>query len=234
MIKDFYSILVLSIAFLMLFSIAELCYHKLKWHGEHSRKLVHIGTGFLSLLFPVLLTSFWSVFMLCTLFLIILLISLKFNLLRSINDIDRKSYGSILFPIIVCIVFYLYKIISFGQSIDNIEKYNYYYLPILIMALCDPTAAIIGKRWPIGKIKMGNETKTLVGALGFLIMAFILCLIFVPMSLKLQSGLTFWFACIAISIGTCITEFLSKKGFDNFLIPFVAIIILYFCEYKLF
>jgi phytol kinase len=234
MILDLSSILILGTAFLVLFALAELCYHKLHWQGEHSRKLVHMGTGLLTLLFPILLNSFWSVFLLCALFLIILLSSLKFNLLKSINDIDRKSYGSILYPIIVCIIFYFYQQLSNKQASCSDEKYNYFYLPILIMALCDPIAALVGKRWPMGKIKLGNETKTLAGAAGFISIAFILCFIFVPMSLNLQSGLAFWFTCFAIAFGTCITELFSKKGFDNFLIPFVAIAILYVCEYKLF
>lgn len=232
--QDIIYIVILSVCFLALFALAELLYHKLNCPAEHSRKLVHIGTGLLTMLFPILLTNFWSVFLLCTSFLIILILSLKFNLLKSINNINRKSYGSILYPIIVCIIFALFKYLSNNQDSCSTLKYNYFYLPILVMALCDPMAALVGKRWQLGKINIGNETKTLAGTSAFFVIAIILSIIFVPLSYKLQSGLSFWLTCFGISLFASLSELFSKKGIDNFTIPATVIIVLYLCEYIIF
>lgn len=53
--------LYLAAAFLGLFGIAEWLFVTYKPQAEYTRKFVHIGTGLLSLLFPLLLTSVWSV-----------------------------------------------------------------------------------------------------------------------------------------------------------------------------
>ena len=44
----------------LLFAIAEAGYHFLKIKPEWTRKFVHLGTGLLALLFPVMLKSQWS------------------------------------------------------------------------------------------------------------------------------------------------------------------------------
>ena len=85
----------LASSFLALFGIAEILYHFLKMQAELTRKIVHIGTGLLTLLFPLMLSNHWYVLFLCTSFAAILLASLRLNLLPSINAIGRKSAGSL-------------------------------------------------------------------------------------------------------------------------------------------
>ncbi|MGE8381849.1 MAG: phosphatidate cytidylyltransferase, partial [Sphingobacterium sp.] len=99
------NMLLLAMIFLLLFALSEILYHRFKIRVEFTRKLVHIGTGIISLLFPILLISHWSVLLLCGLFAVILVLSLKFNLLRSIHAIDRKSAGSLAYPAAVYLCF---------------------------------------------------------------------------------------------------------------------------------
>jgi phytol kinase len=230
MIQDFKYILLLGACFIVLFAIGELLYHRAKWKGEHSRKFVHIGTGLLTMLFPIWLSSVWSVVLLCAGFLLILQLSLRFNFLKSINDIDRKSYGSVLYPIVVMCVFYLYTLVrNEADDCTDDARVEYFYLPILIMAICDPMAALLGKRWAYGKIKLGNETKTLMGAFGFVCTAIILCIAF----LKPTYDSHLFVYTMVISVGACIVELFSKKGIDNFTIPFTVFGLLYCCEHYL-
>ena len=93
-------------SFLALFGIAELLYHYAKVYIEITRKVVHIGTGLITLSFPLVLTTHWSVLILTISFVVILVISKKFNLLKSINGIRRSSRGSILYPIIIIPIYY--------------------------------------------------------------------------------------------------------------------------------
>src|ERR1700741_4724092 len=101
MSKDIINTIILACSFLALFGLAEFIYHTFKVRAELTRKLVHFGTGILTLLFPVMLNNHWLVLFLCGSFALILMVSLKFNLLKSINAIDRKSHGSISYPISV-------------------------------------------------------------------------------------------------------------------------------------
>ncbi|MBL1278700.1 MAG: hypothetical protein COA33_000375 [Fluviicola sp.] len=213
-----YTIL-LSFAYLILFASAELFYHKLKFKAEVTRKYVHIVTGLLAMLFPILLDNHWFVLILCSSFLIILLLSLKFQLLPSINAVERITNGSILYPIIVYSLFLLYQ---------EFDQYMFYYIPILILALCDPIAALVGKKWPAGKYTFFGHTKTLSGSFGFLIAALITSLA-LTMGVEKINFADAILISIVISIITALSEAFTHKGFDNLAIPAsaVAVLLLY-------
>ncbi len=132
----------LTLSFLALFGTAELLYHKLHVPVELTRKGVHTGTGLLTLLFPVLLHSHWTVLFLCASFGLLLLASIRFHFLPSINAIERESVGSLAYPVAV-----------YGCYLAFLQydcQYLYFYLPILILTFCDPIAALVGRKWPIG------------------------------------------------------------------------------------
>src|SRR5690606_21713832 len=137
--------------YLTLFALGELLYHVLSVKVEITRKLVHAGTGLLALLFPVLLNSHWWALLLCASFAAILICSLRFGFLQSINAIDRRSVGSLVYPIAVygCYLSYSYQ----GH------QYIYFYLPIMVLAISDPLAALCGKRWPWVPYRIGGATK---------------------------------------------------------------------------
>jgi dolichol kinase len=208
---------ILAALFLLLFLIAEFLYHKLKVKAHLTRNIVHFGTGMLTLLFPVMLANHWLVLFLCAGFAIILIISVKFNSLKSINSIDRISYGSILYPIAVygCYLVYDY----FGKEL------LFFYLPVLTLAICDPIAALFGKRWPYGNFRIGNDTKTVMGSLAFFIssVAVTLILFYFLSTKNLNDVLP---VTLLIAATSSVTEVLSVKGIDNITIPASVVLIL--------
>lgn len=216
--------LLLGGAFLALFATGELLYHFVKMQAEHSRKLIHFGTGILTLLFPVLLENHWFVLLLCASFALILQFSLRFNFLKSINAIDRKSHGSISYPVAVYGTFlaYIYPVSS-AQGHDL----RSYYIPILVLAVCDPLAALFGKKFPFRPFKVGKGKKTIMGTSVFFVSSFFLCwwLLSMGSCQSLSNGLIVAFT---LAVVTTVTEAFSRNGFDNLLIPAAAILILYF------
>jgi phytol kinase len=202
--------LILAASFLALFTIAECLYHFLNIKVELTRKLVHLGTGLLTLLFPIVLNNHWLVLVLCTSFAVILLLSLRFQFLKSINAIDRKSYGSLAYPVSVYICYLAFNVH---------QQYICFYLPIIILAICDPIAALTGKKWPMGKYKVGKDNKTLMGSGMFLISAMLVCfslffLLDIPISYTHLAAISFFIALVS-----CITEAISRNGYDNLTIP---------------
>src|SRR4051794_39802502 len=107
--KFWIPVLWLAAAFLLLFAAAEIIYRRGGVKAEYTRKMVHIGTGLLTLLFPLYLNEAWQVILLCSSFLLILILSLKFNWLPSINKVGRKTAGSWLYPIVVVFTFLFYQ-----------------------------------------------------------------------------------------------------------------------------
>ena len=219
MSQDIINTAILATSFLSLFALAELLYHKLKVQVELTRKLVHFGTGIITLLFPLMLGNHWLVLFLCGSFALILLISLKFNLLKSINAIDRKSHGSILYPVAVygCYLVYNYYINKFGKTP---ELYIYFYLPILTLAICDPIAALFGKRFPYGKFTIGKDTKTIVGTSAFFISSLVLSMAMLFYFKKYSSNPgNFFLVSLIIGVSGSVIEAVSGKGSDNITIP---------------
>ncbi|MDH5367644.1 MAG: hypothetical protein OEW67_11685 [Cyclobacteriaceae bacterium] len=206
----------LALAFLVLFASSELLYHKFKVKAEITRKYVHFSTGILSMLFPPLIGNHWLVLLLCGSFLIILFISLRFKKLPSINAIVRVTRGSILYPIIVycCYLVFMYY-----------NQFIFYYIPILILAICDPIAALVGKKFPLGKYATFGHMKTLSGSVGFFIAAMLTCTVLI-LGLEQIHFVQVIVVAIFISLATSFAEAISHRGYDNLTIPFSALLVL--------
>ncbi len=207
----------LSLFFLGLFIISEVLYHRFKVKVELTRKFVHVGTGLLSLLFPFFLNNIWSVFFLCGSFFVILIGTLKYNLLQSVNAIRRESVGSLAFPVAVSL--------SFSAYLYSGQQYLFYYIPILILAFCDPIAALSGKNFPYGKYTIGAAKKTAVGSAMFFISA-ILVYFCIALFLRIEIDNYFIIKGLCVAIATTIAEAVSGKGYDNITIPLAALLVL--------
>lgn len=208
----------LALAFLLLFASAEWLHHRRHVPAEYTRKYVHLSTGVLSMSFPFLLKDHGYVLVLCGSFLLILLLSLRFGSLRSINGVDRETRGSLLFPIIVYGCFLSHR--HFGS-------YAFYYLPILVLAFGDPAAAYVGKRWPWGRYRFFGHTKTLSGSGAFLLVATVLGFLLFRFA-EGATGAAAALLAFGVGAGTTLAEGVSHKGYDNLTIPVVATAILAF------
>lgn len=206
--------LYLALSFLALFGIAEILYHRCHWAVEYTRKLVHAGSGLLCLSFPLLLNNHWLVLALCSSFLLILKISKSMGWLLSVNAVERQTHGSTLFPFIVYICY-------LGFTLQG--SYLIFYLPITILAISDPMAALVGKNWPWGKYNFKGHSKTLAGSLAFLMSAFLLTLVGMVVLEEITLTQAVWPALI-LALLTTFTEALLHKGFDNLMIPLVAML----------
>ncbi|WP_241254980.1 phosphatidate cytidylyltransferase [Sphingobacterium sp. DR205] len=217
--NDLSNMLLLAMLFLLLFALSEILYHRFKIRVEFTRKLVHIGTGIISLLFPILLASHWSVLFLCGVFAVILVLSLKFNLLRSIHAIDRKSAGSLAYPAAVYLCFVTQTYLD--------DRNIFYYLPLATLAICDPMAALSGKKWPLGPYMVLGAKKTVLGSIAFFISAIVLT--FFIWKYAHDSSLDFQELTIITTVALMATfaEALSKDGYDNLTIPLSTIVSLY-------
>jgi dolichol kinase len=203
-------------AFLVLFASAELLYHKLGVSVEITRKYVHLLTGLLTMLFPPLIGNHWLVLALCGSFLIILVISLILQQLPSINAVERVTRGSILYPIIVYGCYLVFR---------EYDQFMYYYIPILILAICDPIATLIGKKWPKGQYTTFGHTKTLSGSFGFFAIAIAICLVLI-LGLEEATLKEAIIMAFGVAFLTAIAEALTHKGYDNLTIPTSALLVL--------
>ena len=219
--KELLNVVVLALSFLALFALGEVLYHYLKIGVEWTRKCVHIGTGVLTLLFPILLQNHWLVLVLCASFAIILFLSLRFNMLKSINAIERKSWGSLYYPLSVYCCFLIYQ--WFEQHYHAPYALLIFYIPILLLAICDPLATYFGSNFPLKKFTLNAGTKSMGGALGFICGA-ILVTTTAFLVFQITFDAYFVLSVLFISISTTTAEFFGSKGSDNLFIPFTGIL----------
>jgi dolichol kinase len=207
--------------FLALFIVAEAIYWKHNVEAEWTRKMVHIVSGLISLQFPLFLDNHWVVLVLCTSFAGVLYLSYRYNFLPSINRVDRVTHGSLLFPLVIYICYF-----AFQQS----GSFLFYYLPILILAISDPLAAITGKSIPIGPYMIFGQNKTLMGSGAFFVSAFACS--FIAFWRMEASGLFLsLLAAFFMAMVTTTAEAVTHKGYDNLIIPISGISALLFIQY---
>ncbi len=212
--------LVFLVAFLLLLVFNEMVYRRLHPKGEITRKLAHFLATLSTITFPFLFHSHLPVLILAVIFFILLFISRKGHHLKSIHDIDRKSLGSYLLPVSI----YLTFLISY--LLDN--KFLFI-LPMLVLAICDPVAGILGMNLQIYNHRIHifkwKLNKTTTGSISFFISCFIISIIALYFHRMSLDSTTFWLSLVIAAAGT-ITEMFSWKGSDNLLIPMVVLFVL--------
>jgi phytol kinase len=218
------NIVVLSFVYLigiaLLLAFNELNYRRLNLRGEVTRKFAHFAATLATIPFPYIFPSHWYILVLASLFFAALFITQYTNLLKSIHDVERRSIGSFLLPLSIYITF----------LISNLTGNKFYYiLPMLILAVCDPMAALLGiniKKYN-GRIKLfGHKfNKTWLGSGAFLITSFVISIIALYFHRELFDLKTFWLA-LVVAIVSTLAEFFSWRGSDNLSIPISVVLIL--------
>jgi phytol kinase len=211
-------IFLIGIISLLIFT--ELIYRRLGLKGEITRKIAHFTATLSTITFPYLFVDHFYVLILAIFFFVLLYISRHGTRLKSIHDIARKSVGSYMLPIAIYITF----LISHLQ-----ENRFYFILPILILAICDPAAGILGlnlKKHNHQIMIFGYKLKkTYLGSSTFLISAFLISIIALYFNRMVFDFKTFWLA-LVIAIISTLVELFSWRGTDNLFIPLSVLLTL--------
>ncbi len=207
-------------AFILLLTFNEMVYRRLGLKGEITRKFAHFAATLSTITFPYLFEDHWYVLGLAIFFFVLLFASRNTSILRSIHDIERISAGSYLLPVAI----YLTFLVSWLMG----DRFLFI-LPMLVLAVCDPAAGILGINLQQynRNIRVFNRElqKTWLGSLSFLLSCFIISVIalyfrYMEFDLKI-----FWLA-LAIALTGTLAELLSWKGTDNLFIPMTVLLVL--------
>ena len=198
-------------AFLLLFGIVQLTERLGVASPEGTRKMMHAGSGVLTLAFPFLFRDVWPVLLLtaasATLIGAVKLVpALRRRLGGAISGVSRVTFGELYFPAAVLWLFWL----------TQGEHPLLFVVPILVLTLADATCALIGLRYGLTKYEGGN--KSLEGSVAFAVVAF-LC-VHVPLLLwgpvgRLESLLIG----ATLALVVMLLEGSAWRGLDNLFIP---------------
>ena len=198
--------------FLLLIGLTHALYRLFDVSSEYSRKFLHVTGGLLALTAPLFFTSHWWVFILCSLAFLLLLFTYLKHWLPSIHHIERKSIGSVVYPIPI----YLCFLVASNKNNDLL-----FYLPISFLTICDTLAEVGGKKWGNKSRSLMYQQKTVAGSLSFAVSALAISIAWGTISNL--TFLQFIFICTATALVSTATEMISTKGWDNITVPLVAL-----------
>ena len=185
--------------------IAFLCKKYFPTKDELSRKIIHIGTGpviLLAWLFDIPKNiAFFSAFFIT----IALGINYQYRLLPAIEDIERKSFGTIAYGISITLLLLLFWP-RYASSIS---------IGILSMAFGDGLAGLIGKSINSPKWSVLGQTKSIAGTFTMgVVVGITTTTIYSINNLDIQP-----LEIIVISLIATFLEQISPWGIDNITVP---------------
>jgi phytol kinase len=181
---------------------------------ETTRKLVHVAGGLICLAFPWAVSSAWTVLGMAAALSLFIAAGAKLGLLRSLHGVGRRTRGSEYYPLAI---FLLY--LAAGQA------RWLYVCSVLVLAVADAFAALVGSRYGRLRYEAGEGTKSVEGSLVFCAIAF--AAMHLPMLLMtdLPRGAC---AMAALLVAVLVTGFeaISRRGTDNLFVPLGVCVIL--------
>ena len=196
-------------------------------HPEVVRKLLHVGMGLLTLSFPWLFDAAWPVLLLggaavATMFALRWVGRLKSTLGAVVGSVERFSLGEVYFPIAVMLLFLLYL---YENPAKPERRLVLYCIPILLLALADAAAALIGIGYGRRRYNTADGEKSAEGSLAFFTCAFFV--VHVPLLLGTDTGRTETLL-IALLLAWLATMFeaIAWSGLDNLALPLVSFLLL--------
>ena len=187
--------------------------HRYHLHPELPRKLLHVGMGLTSLSLPWLFEAVWPMLLLAALTIPLMLALRQVSSLREgfgcvVHGVQRKnSWGDLYFPLSIAILFLLAR-----------NETPFYAIPLLIFALGDAAAALVGIFYGRFHYCLGQSTKSVEGSLAFMVIAFLSTHLGLLFLTDLTPGQVLWVALLLALLLTLI-EAVSWGGLDNLFLP---------------
>jgi phytol kinase len=205
---------VAALALAALFGAAALLARSSVMKPEWSRKMIHVGVGLIAVSFGWLFEQTWPVAVLSTLGLGLVLLSRLWAPLRgsvgvALHGVERRSLGDVCLPIVVPV---LHALAMPDRAL--------YAIPLLILALGDAAAALVGVWRGRRRYRTDEGVKSMEGSIA---MALVSALV---VAVGLAAAEHPPVRCLAVAamvaILVTIMEAISWRGLDNLILPLAS------------
>ena len=198
-----------TVGYILLLIFCEILNRKLKVNAEYTRKLSHVASVFAALIFfPIVFKNVGYTIALAVLFFVLLVIAQVKKWIPSVDGVDRKTGGSYFLAFGLGATYFVS--VLFDPSLVAFK------LALLIFAISDPLAGIVGAKWIKSATIYGG--KTIAGSLAFLFSALIICLLL----FNFEYGNPMIALSLMIALTATVTELISTRGTDNFTVPLIV------------
>jgi phosphatidate cytidylyltransferase len=223
--KDVLLYCLITVLFYGVLLTLEFIYLSYRIKPEYTRLISHILAGTTALLFLTSFSVFWYVLAMCIHFALFLFVTARKGYLVSHHQVKRKTKGSIIFFAGIFLTYFASVLLS---------KQYLLVIPILILTISDPVAALVGINTKSGhwtNVLSGEKSpKTYAGSLAFMISSVLILLLFLPFYYDFT-----WQNLILVSLVSgllaTLAETVSSNGTDNIILPVVIVCLLLFVDY---
>jgi dolichol kinase len=197
--------------------LSEFLWRKKIVKGERARKFIHILAGTWMAFWPQYL-SFRSIIILGSFAIVLLIISRLMHLFHAIYAVKRRTYGDVLFAVAIV----LCGLAGQEQWVFSVS--------ILLMALADGGAAVVGRFWGIYNqyfvFGLHSLRKSVAGTLAFIVFAYISIVIgwFLGGDEVIRGNLVV--VLLLLPFGAALIENITPFGLDNLFTPLFATLLL--------
>lgn len=187
--------------------------------AELSRKLVHVMMGLVCLTFPWLFRAPWPVWVLAGLAVLGLGAIRVLPWFQSqfgpvLGGVARESWGELVFPLAVAFIF----TVAHGDALR-------FCLPVVILALADATAALIGRRYGFARYETDDGWKSIEGSTAFFVVAFLVTCLALWLGADL-GRLEVMLIAVVMGLLLMLVEAIAWRGLDNLFVPLMSYVCL--------
>ncbi len=184
--------------------IFEAISRKYKVSAEFTRKSIHVLSAVV-IAYMTLFLNLNEIAFIAVLFLVLLAVTHRYRVWKSIHSIKRDSYGEVMFAAGVILA----ALIAQEERI--------FACAVLVMGFSDTIAAVIGQHYK--KARKLFRSKTFEGTAGFFLVTVFLLGAF---------GVSGVFTAFVIASVVTFAELISKNGWDNMAVPLLVTLLLNF------
>ena len=188
----------LAVAYIVVIVLTELLTRKLNVSSEITRRAMHIFSGLYTILIYYLLPAV-EYLTLVIISLVVVVVSKKFNVLSSIHQVKRKTYGEVFLPVGTLTTY----LISQAQAEIFVPS-------ILIMTFADSFAGIVSDYYK-------TQKQSWQGSVVFFVTTTVI--------LMLGGGADIGLA-LLVALGITLVERYTPYGVDNFTVPVASALVL--------
>ncbi len=212
--RDLTALALVSVCLLAMLALAEHLRARRTWPVEDTRKLVHVACGLVAASFPWVFTHTATVMLLSAGFFALMAATRRLRLLRAVHAVGRRTGGSLYFPCAVAVTFVLAR-----------DRPAAYAAALLVLALGDAAAALVGRRFGRHRYRLGGAPKSLEGSLALFAVSApaILCTLCAAGGLA-PAEAALWALCAA-GLATLL-EAAAPEGSDNLVLPVASALVL--------
>ncbi|MFT7558082.1 MAG: dolichol kinase [Planctomycetota bacterium] len=184
--------------FAMLYIVIRFTRELFGMGANATRRILHTAGGIVIWSMPFFISA-TEIAILMVVFAATFLVTKKTGFMKSVHHVPRKTWGELWYPLTIAVM-------AFVALPDAIQAFQY---GVLVLAIADPMASLIGLNIPSTKIKVWGGTKTVLGTLTFFLVA---CGIGILMMQGAPLGI--WAPLIA-AVVLAFLEFALSYGLDN-------------------